>query len=231
MTWYTGPEKLALRQWGKIPIRLLILVGPSGVGKGTITERLLAEVPFLHRASTYTTRKPRPGEIEKGQYRFVSEEEFWEKVRSGEIMEHTEVYGTGTLYGMPADLIENVPPGKHVVLAEVDPNGRRFLIERYPKRCFSVFITAPPDVLIERIRHRAGQEGSDEDELRARLTTARQQVKEAGTYDYIVFNEEGRLDETVEAIKAIILAERHRPFPGLDMTSDFDRPGVYSSTT
>jgi guanylate kinase len=214
-----GPDRLSTAPRK----RLLVIAGPSGVGKATVTRELLRRNPLIHRARTFTTRSPRPGELEAGQYYFVSREEFEAKFATGEIMERTEVYGTGDLYGMPANLLTSAPPDKPFVLAEVDANGKDFLEERFPEQCVSIFITAPPHLLRQRIINRARAEGRAPQALAARLEKAREHIRRAATFDYLVINEEGRLEETVVQIEAIILAERLRVPPGLDLESAFFR--------
>lgn len=211
-----GPERFqAAPPW------LLVIAGPSGVGKDTVTRELLRRNPTIHRAKTYTTRPPRPGEAEAGQYVFISREEFEARFASGEIMERTEVYGTGHLYGMPANLLSAAPPGKRFVLVEVDVNGKDFLVERFPGRCINIFITAPPDVLRQRIISRAHGEDPDPHDLEARLAKAREHMRRAVSFDYLIINDEGRLTETVTEIEAILMAERLRIRPGLDLERAF----------
>ena len=214
-----GPERIIARLEGAPPKTLIVLVGPSGVGKGSISRRLLLN-PVVHRVTTYTTRSPRPGEAELGQYRFVSRQTFLAKYEAGQILEKVDVYGQGHLYGLPADMMTNTPPGKRVVLAEVDVNGKIFLDELFPDNV-SIFLTAPPEELRARIISRAGEEGIGEEELRQRMETARQQMQQAGSFDYIVFNEEGRLEETVAQLEAIITAARLRTRPGVDLPALF----------
>jgi guanylate kinase len=199
---------------------LLVIVGPSGVGKATITHAIL-ENPLIHRAQTYTTRPPRPGEEAAGQYHFVSREVFEAKFASGEIMERTEVYGTGHLYGMPADLLSAAPPEKLFVLAEVDVNGADFLRERFPGACVTIFVTAPPDKLRQRIIARAEEEGRAPQDLEARLEKAREHMRRAADFDYLVINREGRLDDAIADVEAIIRAEVLRVPPGLDLEGAF----------
>ena len=201
--------------------RLLVIAGPSGVGKDTVTRALLDRNPLVFRAKTYTTRKPRAGEREAGQYYFVSRAEFEAKYATGEIMERTEVYGTGDLYGMPADLLSAAPGDKAFVLAEVDVNGKDFLVERFPGQCVTVFLTAPPHVLRQRIISRAQEEGRAPQDLEARLEKAREHMRRAATFDYLVINEEGQLEATIAAIEAIVLAERLRMPPDLDLERAF----------
>ncbi|MCZ7545230.1 MAG: hypothetical protein M5R40_17655 [Anaerolineae bacterium] len=212
-----GPEQIT----GAPRRALLIIAGPSGVGKASVTEALLRRNPFIHRAMTFTTRAPRPGEVEKGQYHFVTPEAFEAKFASGEIMERTEVYGTGDLYGMPADLLSGAPPDKPWVLTEVDANGKVFLEQRFPGQCVSIFVTASPQILRHRILQRAHDEGHSLEDLETRLAKAREHMRSAAVFDYLILNEEDRLDEAVAAIETIIAAERLRIPAGFDLEAAF----------
>jgi guanylate kinase len=218
----TDVEHILLQTQGSLPRRLFVLAGPSGVGKNTIIKRLLTNHPrHADRVRTYTTRSPRPHEVPGVQYHFVSAEEFRALALAGKLMEANadtvghDVYGLGDLYSMPSDIFENIPPEKHLVLAEVDIYGMRLLKERYAD-CVTIFITAPPLSLLERIRERP-DDHMDAEALSHRMQTAREQIRAAKEFDYIVFNQEDQLDATVAAIETIIAAERSRVLPGLDL--------------
>ncbi len=203
--------------------RLLVIAGPSGVGKASITRPLL-ESPAIHRTMTYTTRPPRPDEKGAGQYHFVSREAFEAKYAKGIIMEREEVYGTGHLYGMPADLLDAAPPGVRFVLAEVDVHGADFLRARFGDRCVTIFVTATPDDLRHRIIQRAREKGQEPQDLDARLQKAREHMRHASDFDYLVFNHQDRLNEAIAQVRAIVQAERLRVPPDLDLESAFWLP-------
>ena len=211
----SGVERLIQQQLGMPPRLLFILAGPSGVGKNTIIKRLLQNHGrTLARIITHTTREPRDGEIEGEQYYFVSKEQFFELARQDALLEVDgvkighDVYQTGDLYSMPKPIFRDIPTDCHLVIAEVDIDGTRLLKEQV-EYAVSIFLTAPPPVLIERIRER-----DDDDmkhaELAQRLRMAHDHMEAATRYDYVVFNEEDRIDATVEAIEKIIAAERMR---------------------
>jgi guanylate kinase len=209
-------ERILETTQGQIPRQLFVLAGPSGVGKYTITRRLLENHPAMHRVTTFTTRPPRPDEVEGDQYHFISVEEFKRKSEAGELLEPAgqDVYGEGHLYSMPANLMTDVPEGKHLLLAEVDINGT-FLLKRLHPDCVAIFVTASPAVLLERIKMRT-DEHMDADNLAKRLNTAREHIQAASQFDYLVFND-GDLDGTIAALDAIIAAERMRVRPGVDL--------------
>lgn len=220
----TDIEQFILQTQGTLPRLLFVVAGPSGVGKNTIIKELLTNHHHeMERLITYTTRPRRDDEVEGEQYHFVTTEQFRELALQGKLMEANEaaagrdVYNLGYVYSMPADIYENVPREKHILLAEVDINGMRLLRQHYPG-CVTIFVTAPPLALMERIRERR-DEHMDDDNLAHRMQTAREQITAASDFDYIVFNEEGRLCRAVQTIEAIIQAERMRKRPGIDLAA------------
>ena len=210
-----GVERALKTTQGQLPRQLFVLVGPSGVGKYTISKRLLKNHPAMHRVTTFTTRPRRSEEVEGDQYHFITLEEFKRKSEAGELLEPAgqDVYGEGHLYSMPIDVLDT-PEGKHLILAEVDINGAALLKRLYPD-CVTIFVTAPPAVLLERIKERE-DEHMDADSLAKRLAMAREHIRAAKTFDYIVFNEDD-LETTIAAIEAIIAAERMQVRPGVDL--------------
>ena len=218
----TDAERILVQTQGSLPRLLFVLAGPSGVGKNTIIKRLLTNNPrYLDRVRTYTTRQRRPAEVPDEQYHFVSPDEFRSLALAGRLMEADadtvghDVYGLGHLYSMPADIFEGLPPEKHLVVAEVDIYGMRLLKEHYPE-CVAIFITAPPLRLIERIRERP-DDHMNAKALSHRMQTAREQIRAAREFDYIVFNQEDRLADTIAAIERIFIVERSRVRPGVDL--------------
>jgi guanylate kinase len=230
MTELVGVERVIQHNLGDVPKLLLAIAGPSGVGKYTITQKILESHPGeMYRVRTYTTRKPRTGEVEGEQYYFVSREEFKQLAEEGKLLEGHghDVYGHGDLYSMPADLMEGTPPGAHLILVEVDIHGTALLKRLFPGICVSIFITAPPDQLLERIRSRDAE--VDAKELAHRLATAREQMRAAKDFDYLVFNHEDRQEHTVQVIEAIIATERHRVRPGVDLEATLP-PGAFDTS-
>jgi guanylate kinase len=192
------------------------------VGKNTIIKELLTNHPRdMSRLITYTTRPPRSDEVEGEQYHFVAYEEFRRLAMTGKLMEANattsghDVYDTGHLYSMPADIYQDMLPDRHILVAEVDILGMRRLREREPG-CITIFLTAPPLVLLERIRERR-DEHMDAKNMAQRMQTAHDQMSAAGEFDYIVFNEDGHLHRTIQAIEGIILAERRRVRHNVDL--------------
>ena len=186
----------------------LVLAGPSGVGKATLTKALLQRHPEIHRLHTVTTRPPRPNEVPGDQYIFVDRETFLKMLETGELMESSPVYKDGNLYGMPNNILNQVPPEKDIALIEVDIKGKEFLKKRYPD-CVTVLIVAPISELEERLLKR--EPDMDDEEYRRRLESALDWLKAAPTFDYIVENPQGEMEKALAILEAILTAELHRP--------------------
>lgn len=212
----TDVERAMLQINGSLERRLFVIAGPSGVGKNTIIKELLANHPHvMDRVRTYTTRPQRIDEVEGEQYFFVSEERFIEMAKEGLLLEADEknprgedVYGTDHCYSMPKEVFENVSPEAHLVVAEVDTVGAERLRKLF-KNCVTIFITAPPDVLIRRIENRKDKTLSDAD-LEQRMSMAKKHIKAASDFHYIVYNVSNQLTQAVLALENIVHAERMR---------------------
>lgn len=182
---------------------LLVVSAPSGGGKGTILGELFKRNSNLVLSVSATTRNPRPGEEHGKQYYFVGREEFEEMIRGGEVLEYAEY--VGNYYGTPKLPVENwLSQGKDVVL-EIEVQGGA-QIKRLMPDCVSVFIVPPSmSILEKRLRDR----GTENDEtVRRRLETARQELTQAKDYDYIVIND--RLEDAVDDLQAILRGEKRR---------------------
>ncbi len=173
---------------------LVVVSGPSGVGKTTVVSELL-KVPGITRSISATTRAPRGQELDGRDYFFMTAERFEEGVRKGEFLEHATV--NGRRYGTPRKPVEEaVAAGKVIVLA-IDVQGAAAL--RALKMPFVGIFIAPPSIeeLERRIRGRG--DTTPEDAAR-RLALAKQELKEQGKYDVSVVNRDGKVAETVAAI-------------------------------
>ena len=182
---------------------LLVVSAPSGGGKGTILGELFKRNSNLVLSVSATTRNPRPGEEHGKQYYFVGREEFEEMIRGGKVLEYAEY--VGNYYGTPKLPVENwLSQGKDVVL-EIEVQGGA-QIKRLMPDCVSVFIVPPSmSILEKRLRDR----GTENDEtVRRRLETARQELTQAKDYDYIVIND--RLEDAVDDLQAILRGEKRR---------------------
>lgn len=182
---------------------LIVISGPSGVGKGTLCKILLNRVENLFLSISATTRPPRVGEVDGRNYIFMSPEVFEEKIQKGEFLEWARVYNN--YYGTPKDKVfQMLREGKDVVL-EIDIQGAAQVKKNYPEGIF-IFISPPNfDELKKRIIKR-GKDSKDSIELR--MKCAADEMKAALDYDYIVLNDD--LNQAALCLQSIILAERCR---------------------
>ncbi|RDV83448.1 guanylate kinase [Ammonifex thiophilus] len=182
---------------------LLVISGPSGVGKGTICRALLEKDPTIYLSISVTTRPPRAGEKDGRDYFFVSEQRFLEMVARGELLEWARVYSF--YYGTPkAPVFEALAAGRDVLL-EIDVQGGFKVRENY-KDCVLIFLLPPSWEELEARLARRGTEDAQARQLR--LDWAKQELSLYYRYDYAVVNE--RVEDTVAAIEAIRVAERCR---------------------
>lgn len=177
--------------------RLIVIAGPSGVGKGTIVRRLLARDPRrLVLSVSATTRGPRPAEVDGIDYRFVSEEDFDRMIADGELLEWAEIVGHRS--GTPRAFVdEQLAAGRDVVL-EIDPNGAAQIRDRVPDPLLIFLMPPSMDELERRLRGRGTE---DEEAIRDRLAAAERELEEASWFDRVVVNDDaGRAADEVAAI-------------------------------
>ncbi|WP_456432252.1 guanylate kinase [Thermosulfuriphilus sp.] len=185
---------------------LLVISAPSGAGKTTLIRQLLRAERDLIFSVSHTTRPPRPGEVDGKDYYFVSTQEFESLIAAGAFLEWAEVHGN--LYGTSLDKInEFLDSGQDVVL-DIDVQGARQVREKMGREAVLVFILPPSWQELERRLRSRGTE--DEDTVRKRLDGAREELRSAGEFDYLVVND--RFDQALSALRAIVSAERLRPF-------------------
>ncbi len=180
---------------------LFVISGPSGVGKGTIREALMAKMPNIQISISATTRPARVGEIEGQDYFFISREKFQELIAQDEFLEWANVYSN--LYGTPRNFVQqNLDNGQDVLL-EIDIQGALQVKEKMPDGVF-VFL-APPSV--EELTYRLVARGKDsQSSIEERLKACRAEMSHINKYDYVVINDD--IDEAVRKTEAIIIAER-----------------------
>ena len=188
---------------------LVIISGPSGVGKDTIIDALRARDPKeggdYHYVVTSTTRSPRPGETPDVSYHFVSPEEFAALRESGELLEANEVHGNW--YGTPRREVARVLASGRDVILKIDVQGARVVKERIPDALL-VFIVPPSmEALFQRLRSRATETAN---ELELRQRNAAIELARQGDYDQVVVNETGEIERTAAEIEAIIAQEKRR---------------------
>jgi guanylate kinase len=179
-------------------LTLLILIGPAGVGKGSLVSKLLESEPDLLLSVSATTRQPRHGEIDGVHYHFVSREKFETLIGQGKFLEWAQVHGRN-YYGTPrAELAKAEAAGKHLVL-EIDLQGAR-QIRGKVEDALSVFILPPSmEELERRLRGRGTETAS---QIETRLTAAKTELAAAGEFDYQIVNED--LNQTALQIIELI---------------------------
>lgn len=182
---------------------LVVLSGPSGVGKSTIARRVVAQLPGLVFSVSVTTRPPRPGEVHGLDYHFCTPEQFAGMLDAGELVEWTSYCGYN--YGTPGgELARQLAAGRDVLL-DIDTHGAG-QVRRKVVGAILVFVVPPSMAELERrIRSRVG---AAEDDVLSRLIQARIELAAARNYDYVVVNDSA--DEAVLQVASIIRAERCR---------------------
>ncbi len=187
---------------------LIVISGPAGVGKDSVIQRMKERGCELHFVVTATDRPPRPDEVHGVDYFFLTTEEFLHMEQDGELLEHAIVYGQHK--GVPKQQVrEALASGKDVVM-RVDVQGAA-TIRRLAPQAVLVFLTAASEKELE---HRLRARGYDSPkQLERRITTAREEMRQATEFDYVVVNPDGALDQAVDAVKAIIKAEHCRAKP------------------
>ncbi|KUJ90699.1 MAG: guanylate kinase [Thermoanaerobacter thermocopriae] len=182
---------------------LIVLSGPSGAGKGTICKALMEKEKDLKLSISATTRPPRSGEIEGKNYFFKTEEEFEKMIENDSFLEWAKVYDH--YYGTPKDFVlKNLDEGNDVVL-EIDIQGALKIKEKFPEGIF-IFILPPS---MEELKNRIKKRGTEtEEEIIKRFKSAYEELNYVSRYNYVVINDS--IEEAVEKIKAIIIAEKCR---------------------
>lgn len=182
---------------------LFVVSAPSGTGKTTAVDGLVARVAGLERSRSYTSRPPRRGERDGFDYHFVDRRRFESMRDAGEFLESAEVFGH--LYGTRAlDARRRLDAGRSLVLV-IDVEGARQVRGAEPG-AVGIFLLPPsPAVLEDRLRRRPGDRLT-EPEIRRRLSVARREVRRMGEYDYVVVNDD--LEDCIERLRCIVGAER-----------------------
>lgn len=182
---------------------MLIISAPSGSGKSTLARRLIETDSQLDFSTSVTTRPQRRGDEEGKSYRFVTEEEFLAMRDRNELLEWAKVFGN--YYGTSNAVLESARRRGHDLLLDIDVQGAASLMERLPE-AVTVFILPPsPSELEHRLRNRS----SDSNEvIEHRLREAAQEVANYEEYNYVLINDQ--IDETVEQLRSILVAERCR---------------------
>jgi len=187
------------------PPLLIVLSGPSGVGKDVTLARMKELGRPFHFVVTATDRPQRLGEVHGVDYYFVSPEEFADMLERDEFLEHAVVYGQNK--GIPKPQVrEALASGKDVMM-RLDVQGAA-TVQRIVPDALLIFLLAPSEEeLIRRLKERKTESPED---LKKRIAMAREEIKKLPEFDYVVINRDDKLDQTVEQIMAIITAEKCR---------------------
>jgi len=187
---------------------LIILSGPSGVGKDTVLQRMQErQLPF-HFVVTATTRPIRQNEVNGKDYFFVSHDEFARMIEEDELLEYAIVYND--YKGIPKQQVrEALASGKDVVM-RIDVQGAATIRKLAPEALLVFLITVDEEELVNRLKERKTETPEG---LNLRIATARQELKRINEFDYVIVNSDYQLDDTVDTLTAIIQAEHHRLKP------------------
>jgi len=180
---------------------VFIISAPSGSGKSTLVSKVRQIIPRLDFSISYTTRAPRGNEQHGKEYFFISRDEFEAMIRRDEFLEHADVFGN--YYGTARRFLRQAQQSGNDLLLDIDYQGAEQIKRKLPE-AVSIFIL-PPDrnTLEQRLRNRSLDA---EEVIQRRLVTASREIENYGNYDYILIND--RLEDSTEALKAILLAEQ-----------------------
>jgi len=191
---------------------LIVISGPSGVGKDTVLHRMQERgVPF-HFVVTATTRAPRPGEVNGVDYHFLSNDEFAEMIEQNELLEYAIVYND--YKGIPKQQVRDALASGQDVILRIDVQGAA-TIRKLAKDALLIFLaTATEEELVQRLTARKTETPEG---LKLRIATARREMNRIYDFDYCVINPEFHLDAAVDTLLAIIEAEHNRVVPRVVM--------------
>ena len=182
---------------------LLVISGPSGAGKGTLYGKVLAADPDMTFSVSYTTRAPRPGEVDGKDYRFVSDGEFRAMLEQDGFLEHAQVHDH--FYGTPGQPVRDALEAGRSVMLDIDPQGALQVMEKMPG-CVSVFILPPS--FTELRRRLEGRGTETREQIERRLQNARGEVALMDKYQYLVVNDD--LEVAYRTLQGIVDAEKQR---------------------
>jgi len=185
---------------------LVIITAPSAGGKDAVIDRLVQKLDDAVVYVTATSRKPRPGELDGVRYYFYSPDKFREEIEAGNFFEWSIVHDE--FKGVRGDILADTLRSHKIVIVKPDPQGMRIIKSQLPE-VLTIFIMPPS---IEALQRRLEHRGTETPEQRTvRLRNAEIEMAAAPEYDYVVVNEDGKLDQTVDEIAKIIREESKKP--------------------
>lgn len=182
---------------------LLVLSGPSGSGKGTVSQELLKNNKDIVFSTSVTTRTPRPGEVDGENYFFVDIDKFEDMAKNNELLEYAFVHTN--YYGTPKEFVFDEIDKGEIVLVEIDVQGALQIKKNYKDAIFIFLIPPTIDELKERLTNRGTE---TEEEIKVRFENAFKELDFVGEYDYFIIND--KVEQAVSNIETIIAAEKLR---------------------
>ncbi len=187
---------------------LIVISGPSGVGKDSVVQGLKERGLPVHFVVTATTRPRRENEVHGKDYFFVSTEEFAHMIESQELIEYAFVYND--YKGIPKKQVREALASGQDVVMRLDVQGAATVRRLAPEAVLIFLTTQNEEELVNRLK---GRKSENSDELSLRIATARQELKRVAEFDYVIVNGDGCLEATVDTVMAIILAEHQKVNP------------------
>jgi guanylate kinase len=183
---------------------LFVVSAPSGAGKTSLCSALTDELENLRHSISYTTRQPRPGEIDGRDYHFVAVERFRQMLQSGDFAESAEVHGN--FYGTSRRVLDGMRAEGIDVILDIDTQGAKQIRDKYEGQAVFIFIMPPSlEILEERLRNR---KSDHENEIKKRMQRARDEMRDYTLYDYVIVNRD--FGRALVEIRSVITAEHCR---------------------
>ena len=181
---------------------LMVVPGPSGVGKGTLVKRLIKEREDVVESVSCTTREPRAGEVHGREYYFLSKEEFFRRIQEGDFLEYDEHFGN--YYGTPKSFVKETLKEKSVIL-EIDVVGGFLAKKEFPE-CILLMVVPPS---VEELKKRLiGRNSETEEQIEGRLARLDYELSKKSEYDYVLVNDD--LEVAMQELKDIIDKEKNK---------------------
>lgn len=187
---------------------LIVISGPSGVGKDSVVQGLKGRNLPVHFVVTATTRPRRENEVNGKDYFFVSKAEFARMIEQDELIEYAIVYND--YKGIPKQQVRDALASGQDVLMRLDVQGAATVRKLAPEAVLIFLTTRTEEELVNRLK---GRKTEKPGELSLRIATARQELKRVAEFDYVIVNSDGCLEHTIETVEAIIRAEHQRVNP------------------